>query len=159
MGIPAEAQRESIWSVPSSWVTAYLVLFSVQVTACAGFVAWLEITQHTMDTWPETILAIGRGAGSFVIVIAAGTIMQVEATVLVSTWILEKYKARRFAQGRAVGRDEGRDEGRNEGRDEGRNEGRNEERKKWATWYQRSQAAEAAGEKFDEPPPLDPDVL
>ena len=65
--------------------------------------------------------------------------MQVEAIVLISTWILEKYKAKRFSEGRA--------------------EGRAEERKKWAAWNQRREAAEAAGEKFNELPPLGEDVF
>jgi hypothetical protein len=47
--------------------------------------------------------------------------------------ISERYKAKRFAEGRAVGKEE--------------------ERKRWRDWNSRRMAAEARGEKFEEPPP------
>jgi flagellar biosynthesis/type III secretory pathway protein FliH len=49
----------------------------------------------------------------------------------------EKYKARRFE----------------EGRKEGREEGRQRERRAWEEWNTRRLQALANGEPFDEPPP------
>ena len=47
--------------------------------------------------------------------------------------ISERYKAKRFAEGRAVGKEE--------------------EWNRWHDWNSRRMAAEARGEKFEEPPP------
>ena len=45
-------------------------------------------------------------------------------------------------------------EGREEGRAVGLEEGRAQERAKWMAWYTRRLEAEASGQSFDEPPPL-----
>ncbi len=77
----------------------------------------------------------------------------------------EKYRARRFEEGREIGRKEGREIGRKEGREIGRKEGREigrkegreigreEVRKAWQAWYERLKAAGDKNEPFDEPPP------
>jgi flagellar biosynthesis/type III secretory pathway protein FliH len=79
--------------------------------------------------------------------------------------ISERYKAKRFAEGRAEGLEEGRaegleqgkaeglEEGRAEGLEEGKATGKEQERMRWNDWNSRRMAAEARGEKFEEPPP------
>ena len=61
----------------------------------------------------------------------------------------ERYRRRRFAEGRL----EGRQEGLEEGRQEGLEEGSQEERKAWEEWLERRERAEANGEEFTEPSP------
>ena len=51
------------------------------------------------------------------------------------------------------GREEGVKVGREEGVKVGRQEGRQAEREAWEAWNARREAALAAGEPFDEPPP------
>ena len=65
----------------------------------------------------------------------------------------ERYKAKRFAEGRKQGREEGRQEGREEGRVEGRVEERRERDAQWEAWLKRRDAALASNQPFDEPPP------
>jgi flagellar biosynthesis/type III secretory pathway protein FliH len=56
---------------------------------------------------------------------------------------------------RQQGRQEGIQEGRQEGRQEGLQEGRAEISKQVREWDERRKAAEARGESFDEPLPID----
>jgi len=55
-------------------------------------------------------------------------------------------------------REKAQTEGRAEGRQEGREEGRAESNAAWREWLSRMQAAQAAGEPFDEPAPDDNDA-
>ncbi len=106
----------------------YLVLFVLLVVSLTGLVVWYEVFYDTGDTWPETIKSIGQGIGAAVAV-AITILAMLELAMLIS----ERYKAKRFAEGRA--------------------EGRGEEWKRWSEWNSRRMAAEARGEKFEEPPP------
>ena len=58
----------------------------------------------------------------------------------------EKYKARRFAEGRKQGREEGREEG--------RAEERRERDAQWEAWLKRRDQALANNQTFAEPPPV-----
>ena len=122
----------------------YLVLFVLVVLGLSGLAAWYEIFYDTSDTWPETIKAIGQGIGSAVAV-AIALIAILELAMLIS----ERYRAKRYAEGRA----EGLEEGRAEGLEEGKATGKEQERMRWHDWNSRRTAAEARGEKFEEPPP------
>ena len=122
------AERTAIWSVPEGWQTWFFILFSVQLLSLTGFVVWYEVSLNAADSWPETILAIGRGASPFVILIAAESFILTEVAEMIS----ERYLEKRYRDGRA------------------------DEYQRWVEWNNRRLAAEAAGEPFDEPPPSQP---
>ena len=145
------AERTAIWSVPEGWQTWFFILFSVQLLSLIGFVVWYEVSLNGEDSWPETILAIGRGASPFVILIAADSwpetilaigrgaspfviLIAAESFILteVAEMISERYLEKRYRDGRA------------------------DEYQRWVEWNNRRLAAEAAGEPFDEPPPSQP---
>ena len=113
----------------------YLGLFSVQCLACLALLTWHEVTGNTADTTLGTVVAIGKGMGQLIIVVAAWTVTLLEGYSMLA----ERYLRRRYREGRA----------------EGRVEGRVEERAEWAAWLRRLQEAEARGEPFDEPSPAE----
>jgi hypothetical protein len=67
----------------------------------------------------------------------------------------KKRVERARAEGLAEGRSEGLAEGRSEGRSEGLAEGFQEANTEWMEWFKRKDAAEAAGEPFNEPSPAE----
>ena len=67
--------------------------------------------------------------------------------------VYEQILADGRAQGHSEGRAQGHSEGRVEGRDEGVQAGRREMLRRWEEWNRRRLAAEARGERFEEPPP------
>ena len=147
----------------------YLGLFSVQCLACLALLTWYEVTGNTTDSALGTVVAVGKGMGQLVIVVAAWTVTLLEGYSMLA----ERYLRRRYREGRAEGQVEGRAEGRVEGRAEGRVEGRVEGRAEgqaegrvegrvegqverdteWSAWLSRLQEAQARGEPFDEPSP------
>ena len=132
-----ERERAAIWSIPIGWRLLYLVLFSTQFIALAAVVAWYEIAVNTADTWPQTIIAIGNGISPWVIVIVADSAIITEATMLVSQYLIEKYKNKRYR----------------DGRQDGRVEGLEERQQQWEEWNRRRMEAEAANRPFTAPPP------
>ena len=145
----------------------YLGLFSVQCLACLALLTWYEVTGNTTDSALGTVVAVGKGMGQLVIVVAAWTVTLLEGYSMLA----ERYLRRRYREGRAEGQVEGRAEGRVEGRAEGRVEGRVEGRAEgqaegrvegqverdteWSAWLRRLQEAQARGEPFDEPSPAE----
>ena len=84
-------------------------------------------------------MGIGQAIGPWTITLAAESII-VSETVM---WVSEKYKRRRYMQGRS----------------EGRAEGRAEAQAAWEEWNRRREAAATAGEEFTEPPPSFNDLV
>ena len=68
---------------------------------------------------------------------------------------IEARRKKRVERARAEGLAEGRSEGLAEGRSEGLAEGFQEANAEWVEWFKRKDAAEAAGEPFDEPSPAE----
>jgi hypothetical protein len=114
----------------------YLFVSVVLVICLTGVIAWYEVEHKIEDTLPETILAIGQGFST-----AVAITLTAIATWEVAMMFAEKYRARRFEEGREIGRKEGREIG------------REEVRKAWQAWYERLKAAGDKNEPFDEPPP------
>ena len=79
----------------------YLVISVVLVLALTGLVAWYEVAYRTMDSWPETVTSIGQGVAS-----AIAVVVTILASMEVIMLFSEKYKARRFEEGRLVERQE-----------------------------------------------------
>ena len=67
-GKPGE--RESIWSVPSSWHGWYLGVFALFTVFSAGYICWEEFHNPENEGFYETFLAMGHAASPFVILSA-----------------------------------------------------------------------------------------
>ena len=135
--------RESVWSIPRRWQTAYFVLFAIQNIAGISLVCWYEIAVLNEDDTVLTVLNIidrlpSVGVGAAAITIA---LMEVARTVMVIGGNLERWLKKREQErlDRAVA--------------EARSEALAEVQRKWAEWNQRRLDAEARGEPFTEPPP------
>ncbi len=111
----------AIWSVPAE--LPYIALFGLLVVLGIAWTIWREVVWRTTDGAWETIDQIIIGAGQ--VGIAAATCTACVATISEAAMILaERYKARRYAEGRATGLAEGRATGLAEGRATGLAEGR-----------------------------------
>ena len=113
--------------------TVYLVASVILVLLLTGLAAWYEIDYRDMDSLPDTIVSIGQGVSS-----AVAVTLTILATAEIGMLISEKYRARRFEEGRKVERRE---------RDA-----------QWKAWLARRDEAAANGEAFDEPPPSEEEV-
>ena len=90
----------AIWSVPAE--LPYIALFGLLVVLGIAWKVWREVVWRTTDGAWETIDQIIIGAGQ--VGIAAATCTACIATISEATMILaERYKARRYAEGRATG--------------------------------------------------------
>ena len=104
-------------------ITHYLVV-SVVLTNCLSVLfALYEILYNTGDTGLETAVAIAQGMAASLAI----------SIIVVSTWEVlllpsEKYRQKRFNQGKEEGIQEGLQKGKIQGRAEGRVEGRTEGR-------------------------------
>ena len=114
----------------------YLIVSVGLVLILLMIIAVYEIAFQTDDSPFETILAIGQGISSAVAVAVTGIALWEVCMIFA-----EKYRARRF------------EEGRKEGHKEGREQGRQNERRAWEQWNARRLEALAKGEPFDEPTP------
>ena len=124
--------------------TRYLIASAALVWVLAGLLAWYEIGYNGKDSLLDAIVAIAQGVSTAVAVTIAAL-----ASVEVVMIFAERYRQRRFREGRQ----EGREEGREEGRQEGRQVGREEAHEAWEAWNERRLQAEANNEPFNEPPP------
>lgn len=131
-------QRASIWSVPEDWQKWYLALFNIQILCLLGLVSWHEVATAPDGAGAiDVLIAVGSSMAGLIILVAAESIFLTDVTKMLFTVISEKYLNRREKLGE----------------ERGRAEGHAEERQMWMEWNERRLAAEAAGEKFDEPPP------
>ena len=150
-----ETERISIWSIAGNWLTAFYILFSIEVTIIVALVAWREIVQRTDDTAIETAMAIGTGSAPNIFTAAAiniAILFQAEVTKMLA----ERYLKRRFEEGKEEGKAEGFDEGFGEGRADGRELERKRSRRyaqKLRAWNQERLDAAEKGEPFDKPMP------
>ena len=101
---------------------------------------WYEVWYRGTDSPLETAAAIIQWVGP-AIALAVATLAYREAIMVFA----ERYKAKRFAEGRKQGREEGREEG--------RVEERSERDAQWESWLKRRDAALASNQPFHEPPP------
>ena len=107
-----------------------LALFAIVSLLGLFGVTWLEVRHNTTDGVLETTVAIIITMQSVVVVAAAWVYLTVEGSAMIA----EKYLKKRYQ--------------------DGRQDGRREREAKWREWYERWQAAQNRGEKFDEPPPF-----
>ena len=164
---PPPPERESIWSIPARWQTAYFTLFAIQNSAGMILVCWYEIAINTQYGEVETALNIIRWTG-WVALGSAGftiTIMEVGRIVMVIGGNLERWLRKREDErverrvtervNRAVAEavDKAVAEAVDKAVTEARSETRAEIQRQLSEWNQRKLDAEARGELFTEPPP------
>ena len=173
-------ERQSIWSVSSTWGTAFFPIFSVSTLATSCMIVAYLIANRgdaaIMETYmkiAEKVFTNGAALGLTIYSITEA----METTMVFANYLrqnlLEPLKERQREEGIEIGREEGIEIGRAREREErtaqereaGREEGipRGSEEwielgslrteLKWRSWNERRERAAASGEPFDEPPP------
>lgn len=104
------------------------ILIANFLTAVA---VWYEIYYVVSDSTTETIKAVPVDTAAAA-AIAIFTVSTVDAYMVLSKLILEKYLSNRFVEGQELADD------------------------KWRAWYDRMMEAKRRGEEFNEPPPESP---
>ena len=129
--------------IPEDWIPWHLLLF---IAFCFVGMVLRAVEQfplhHRGDVVGFTNAMIDASV-SVIVVSAAVSTAIVEGAMIFA----ERYLKHRFERGI--------EQGRHEGREEGREEGTKSERQRWVDWMARKQAAEDAGEAFDEPSPAE----
>ena len=100
MTVRMRPNNRPIWSLPAE--LSYLLLFSLLVVSGVAFRIWYEIDRRTNDDGWETVFEIGIGIGQAGIAAATCT-AGIAAMSEVIMILAERYKARRYAEGRADG--------------------------------------------------------
>ena len=116
----------------------YVFISVVIILLSIGVAAWYETDYIDKDSWPETVASIFQWLSPAIAL--SITILALREVGMV---LAERYKAQRY------------EEGRQQGRQEGLQEGRAEISKQVREWDERRKAAEARGEPFDEPLPIE----
>ena len=112
MTLRVRTDNRPIWSLPAE--LSYLFLFSLLVVSGVAFRIWYETDRRTNDDAWETLVEIVVGTGQAGIAAATCTagIAAISEVIMI---LAERYREKRYAEGRAKGRAEGRSEGRAEG--------------------------------------------
>ena len=100
MTLRVRADNRPIWSLPAE--LSYLFLFSLLVVSGVAFRIWYETDRRTNDDAWETVFEIVVGIGQAGIAAATCT-AGIAAMSEVIMILAERYKARRYAEGRADG--------------------------------------------------------
>lgn len=140
-------QRESIWSVPLEYRVFYFTLFVVQSLIGMSYVVWHEVWINDADSFHATatsivlmdVAVIAHSAGIGVIVS--------EMKMVIAQYLEQRYYGPKRRKALA--------EAKAEGREEGVKQGLEQANAKFRQWNARRLEAQAKGEPFDEPPPID----
>ena len=116
--------------------TAYLIASVLLVTAFMPIAVWYEVWYRGSGSPLETAAAVIQWVGP-AIALAVAILAYREAIMVFA----ERYKAKRFA------------EGRQQGRQEGRVEERRQRDAQWEAWLKRRDQALVNNQPFDEPSP------
>ena len=138
-------ERQPIWSVPVKKATLFFTMFTILNMVGMAYFAWYEIFENDQVSIHETIQNILVGCVGVFVFSAGVSVTATEVVVVIGTYLRDYvFKPRRErieAEARAAGRAE--------------------ERKvinaRMQRWNRRRLDAEARGEPFDEPIPLDDD--
>ena len=125
-------RRESIWSVGEPWRWLYFTFFLLLMGVGSSLVGWDTLFGEGADRGMVQLLLAAFMAEAAVSVASAGMSLGITEVVMLSTMLarkLDERKARILREGSAARDTE------------------------WDAWLERMQAAQAAGETFDEPPP------
>ena len=141
-------RRESIWSVGEPWRWLYFTFFLLLMGVGSTLVGWDTLFGEGGNEGMVQLLLAAFMAEAAVSVASAGMSLGITEAVMLSTMLARKLDERKARILR-----EGRQDGLREGRLAGLAEGSAARDTEWDAWLERMQAAQAAGESFDEPPP------
>ena len=139
----SEEERESIWTIPARYKGWYFGLFSVQIIIATIWLVRAAIVDESRNSISEILLFIWQTMAPVAITSAAFALVIIDTwktTMVFGTWLEETLEKRRQRQIRAA-------------EERGLVRGRAESQKEWEKWNRRREAAVAAGEDFNEPPP------
>ena len=139
--------RVSVMSVHEGWWYAYLAILFLQMASWTVMVAWDEAAYGDHARLIEYLRAVGRGTshmtGMFILN-AIGVVELGRLTMVLAQGIADRLEERRKRfKAQLIA----------EGIELGKARGKAELAAEVADWNERRLAAEARGEKFDEPPP------
>ena len=110
----------------------YLVIFLVQFLPLTGLRIYYELRANPEDAL-TALFDVIEGLAPIIVLVTATTVLLEEGGGVLA----ERYKQRKY----------------NEGKAEGIKEGRGETNVQWREWYNRKMEAEAKGKPFNEPAP------
>ena len=131
--------RESIWSVPLEYRVFYFTLFVVQSLIGITYVVWHEVWINDADSFHATATAIILMDVAVIAHSAGIGVIVSEMKMVIAQYLEQRYYGpkRRKALAEAEAR------------------GVKKANAKFREWNARRLKAEAKGESFDEPPPID----
>lgn len=136
----------------------FLLPYVILLLALIGLVVWYEVAYQTVDSWPDTIKAIGNGVSSAVSATFA-TFATVEGTAYMVLALMRWRKLKEEDEEklellRSEAREEGLKQGLEQGREQGLEQGREQERRRWEDWWQRqAEELRRSGLSYGDPPP------
>ena len=139
--------RTAIWSVAEAWRAAFFTIFFINMGIMSICVTWSYT--GTLPKFIEGIIDVEKGLAFVTVFNVVFAFFLTEVYRVLSEMIAEKYKLRRYIQGKA----DGMLEGIAEGRSEGIAEGIAEANRLWLDWIKRRDEALSKGLVFNEPPP------
>ena len=144
-------QRESIWSVPLEYRVFYFSLFVIQSLIGIGYVVWHEVWINDGDSLHATIATIILMDVAVIAHSAGIGVIVSEMKMVIAQYLEQRY----YGPKRRKALAEAKAEGVKQGIEQGVEQGRAETAAKVREWNARRLEADAKGEPFDEPPPLD----
>ena len=139
--------RTAIWSVAEAWRAAFFTIFFINMGIMSICVTWSYT--GTPPKFIEGIINVEKGLAFVTVFNVVFAFFLTEVYRVLSELIAEKYKLRRYIQGKA----DGKLEGIAEGIAEGLAEGIAEANRLWLDWIKRRDEALSKGLVFNEPPP------
>ena len=148
---PGDARRAA-FDILARRIGRFLAIFFGLWALLAGLLTYARIVtaENPPLEWPEIVIIVIVAAASTVGVAFPLAVGLVEGLPMV---LAKLYTDRIREEAREEGRAEGRQEGRAEGHKEGQQEGAKLMLARWQEWNRRRQAAEQAGQPFNEPDP------
>ena len=131
--------RTAIWSVAEAWRAAFFTIFFINMGIMSICVTWSYT--GTPPKFIESIINIEKGLAFVTVFNVVFAFFLTEVYRVLSEMIAEKYKLRRYIQGKA------------DGKLEGIAEGIAEANRLWLDWIKRRDEALSKGLVFNEPPP------
>ena len=132
-------QRESIWSVPIEYRVLYFSLFIIQSLIGMRYVVWHEVWINDGDSFHSTVTAIILMDMAVIAHSAGIGVIVSEMKMVIAQYLEQRYYGPKRRKALA----------------EAKAEGRRQALAKVREWNARRLEADAKGEPFDEPPPLD----
>ena len=130
--------RTAIWSVAEAWRAAFFTIFFINMGIMSICVTWSYT--GTPPKFIEGIINVEKGLAFVTVFNVVFAFFLTEVYRVLSEMIAEKYKLRRYIQGKTDGKLEGA-------------EGIAEANRLWLDWIKRRDEALSKGLVFNEPPP------